>query len=424
MRKKIPIALVDCNNFYASCERVFQPQLDGKPIVVLSNNDGVVIALSNEAKKIGIANFTPYFKAKELIKKHNVAVFSSNYTLYGDLSHRVMTTLEQFSPDVEIYSIEEAFLSLEGFQLKDLTEYGKEICQTVKQWVGIPVSVGIAETKTLAKLANRRAKKCPEYNGVLNLFDNPELEYHLRSVDVADIWGVGRQYTKLLQSRGILTAFDLKNANKPWVKKKMTVQGLRTVLELNGESCIDIEYMQPAKKGIISSRSFSRYITEKQELQEAVALYTSRAAEKLRYQNSVANLIFVFLRTNPFKDSPQYHKGVQVLLPVPTNFTSELIDMAIKGLDQIYKEGFLYQKAGIMLAGIIPNKVNQFSLFDEVDRVKLEKVTRAIDKINLMWGNGTINFAATGVQREWTMKRELKSPNYTTNWKEIPTVKA
>lgn len=424
MSKNKAIALVDCNNFYASCERVFQPKLNGKPIVVLSNNDGVIVALSNEAKQCGIANFTPYFKAKPLIDKYNVAVFSSNYTLYGDISHRVMKTLEQFSPEMEIYSIDEAFLSFDGFNYKDLDAYGREIRNTVKKWVGIPVSVGIANTKTLAKLANRRAKKALQYDGVLNLLGNPEMEMHLKAVDVGDIWGVGRQYTKLLKSRNINTAFDLKNANQQWIKKKMTVMGLRTVLELNGQPCINLEHVVPAKKGIISSRSFGKYLTEKHQLAEAVATYTSRAAEKLRRQNSVANMIYVFLRTNPFKESPQYHNGVQVILPIATNFTSELIDWAMKGLDQIYKEGYLYQKAGVMLAGIIPEKIKQIALFDNYDREKVEQATKAMDKLNSIFGSGTINYAATGVRKEWTMKRELKSPNFTTRWEELPKAKA
>lgn len=424
MKKKTPIAIVDCNNFYASCERVFNPSLAGKPVVVLSNNDGVIVALSNEAKALGIKSFSPLFKAQDLINKHNVAVFSSNYTLYGDISHRIMTALEHFSPEVEIYSIDEAFIYLRGFESKDLTEYCREIRKTIKKWIGIPVSIGIAYTKTLAKLANRRAKKNPKYDGVLNLIDNPEIESHLKAVEVGDVWGVGRQYTKMLNCHKIMTAYDLSRANHKWIKKKMTVQGLRTVLELNDIPCIAAEYTPPDKKGIISSRSFGKYVTEKQELSEAVATYVTRAAEKLRLQNSLANVIYVFLRTNPFKDTPQYHNGCQVMLPVPTEFTNEMISYALKALDQIYKPGFLYQKAGIMLTGIIPKTIEQTSLFDTVDREKNKRITAAMDKINLDMGSGTIIFAASGVKREWKMKREQKSPQYTTKWKEIPNVKA
>ncbi|MDT3737890.1 MAG: Y-family DNA polymerase [Candidatus Kapabacteria bacterium] len=424
MRKKVPIAIVDCNNFYASCERVFNPRLNGKPIIVLSNNDGVIVALSNEAKALGIKGFSPLFKVQDLVTKHNVAVFSSNYTLYGDLSHRVMTTLEQFSPNVEIYSIDEAFIYLDGIHSKDLTAYCSEIRQTVKKWVGIPVSVGIAYTKTLAKLANRRAKKNPVYNGVLNLIDNPDIESHLKGVEVGDVWGVGRQYTKLLNCHNIYTAYDLSKANQTWIKKRMTVQGLRTVHELNGEPCISAEYTPPDKKGIISSRSFGKNVTEKKDLAEAIANYTTRAAEKLRMQKSIANAIYVFLRTNPYKDTPQYHNGCQVILPVATDFTNELIEYAMKGLEQIYRPDYLYQKAGIMLTGILPKSTEQVSLFDKIDRDKFQKITDAMDKLNMEMGSGTVFFAAAGIKRGWKMKRELKSPQYTTRWEEIPDVKA
>lgn len=424
MKSKVPIAIVDCNNFYASCERIFNPSLEGKPVVVLSNNDGVIVALSNEAKALGIKGFSPLFKVKELIEKHNVAVFSSNYTLYGDISHRIMTSLEHFSPEVEIYSIDEAFISLKGFESKDLIEYCHEIRNTIKKWVGVPVSIGIAYTKTLAKLANRRAKKNPTYGGVLSLIDNPEIDNHLKSVEVADVWGVGRQYTKMLNCHRIYNAWDLANANQKWIKKSMTVQGLRTVLELNGVPCIKAEYTPPDKKGIISSRSFGRNVTEKSELAEAVASYVTRATDKLRLQRSIARVVNVYLRTNPFKDTPQYHNGCQIVLPVATDFTNEIIKYALKGLDQIYKPGYIYQKAGIMLTGIIPKTHDQTSLFDDVNRDKYQRVSDAMDKININMGTGTIIFAAAGVKKEWKMKRELKSPQYTTRWEEIPNVKA
>jgi DNA polymerase V len=396
----------------------------GKPVVVLSNNDGVIVALSNEAKAIGIKSFSPLFKVKDLIEKHNVAVFSSNYTLYGDFSHRIMTILEMFSPDVEIYSIDEAFISLRGFESKDLTAYCHEIRNTIKKWVGIPVSIGIAHTKTLAKLANRIAKKKAIYNGVLNLIDNTESEQHLKSVDVGDIWGVGRQYNNLLKCHRINNAYDLANANQKWIKKRMTIQGLRTVLELNGMPCIAPQYTPPDKKGIISSRSFGKYISLKSELAEAIATYVTRASEKLRLQKSVASVIYVFLRTNPFKSTPQYHNGCQVIFPVATDFTNEMIDYALKGLEQIYKPGYQYQKAGVMLTGIIPKTNGQVSLFDNIDRTKYQKISDAMDKINFEMGSGTVIFAATGVKREWKMKRDLKSPQYTTRWEEIPNVKA
>ncbi|MDX9789876.1 MAG: Y-family DNA polymerase [Candidatus Kapaibacterium sp.] len=424
MKRKVPIAIVDCNNFYASCERIFNPSLQGKPVVVLSNNDGVIVALSNEAKALGIQSFSPLFKVKDIIEKHHVAVFSSNYTLYGDISARIMSILDNFSPEVEVYSIDEAFVYLKGFENKDINQYCREIKDTIKKWVGVPVSIGIAYTKTLAKLANRRAKKNPQYEGVLNLIDNPDIDNHLKAVEVSDVWGVGRQYTKLLNNHKIYSAYDLSRADHKWVKKKMTVQGLRTVFELNDISCISAVYNPPDKKSIISSRSFSRYITEKKELEEAIATYITRAAEKLRSQSSVANLLYVFLRTNPFKDSPQYHKGCRINLPVPTDFTNEMIDYGIKALEQIYRPGYLYQKAGVMISGIVPAVNEQTSLFDGVDREKMKKMTETVDKINRDMGSGTVVFATAGIKRAWSMKRELKSPQYTTRWEEIPNVKA
>ncbi|MDQ1266391.1 MAG: Y-family polymerase, partial [Bacteroidota bacterium] len=295
---KTPIALVDCNNFYASCERVFNPKLYGKPIVVLSNNDGIIVARSDEAKALGIKMGEPLFKIQDLVRRHNIQVFSSNYTLYGDMSCRVMRVLEQYSQDVEIYSIDEAFLSLWGMERNDLTEYCRNIRNIVRQWTGITVSVGIAETKTLAKLANRIAKKNPKFGGVLNLIGDPNIEEYLKITLVEDIWGVGRQYTKFLNNHGIKTAYDFVNSNDKWIKKNMTVMGLRTCFELRGIPCIKLEYAVPAKKAIVCSRSFGKPVIEKQELHEAVSLFTTRAAEKMRRQNSAASLLTVFLRTN------------------------------------------------------------------------------------------------------------------------------
>lgn len=416
------IAIVDCNNFYASCERVFNPRMNGKPIVVLSNNDGVVVALSKEAKELGIENFSPLFKIREIIEKHDVQVFSSNYTLYGDISQRIMTALEQFAPDVEVYSIDEAFLFFDGFKTDDLTEHCREIRRKILKWIGIPVSIGIAETKTLSKIANRRAKKNPRHDGVLNLIDNPEFDLHLKHTPVGDVWGVGRQYTKLLISNGVKTAYDLARANRKWVKQKMTIMGLRTVLELNGTRCIRPETQPPPKKAIVSSRSFGKYVTDISEIREAVATYTARAAEKLRSQKSAAGIITVFLRTNPFKDSPQYHNGCQSVLPVPSDFTNELTEYALKCVDQIYKPGYLYQKAGVMLTNIVASKSSQYALFDAKDRMKLAKLTETVDKINAKMGGGTLYYAVQGANKQWRMKREMKSPNYTTRWNEIPKV--
>ncbi len=415
------IAIVDCNNFYASCERVFNPKLEGKPVVVLSNNDGIIVARSAEAKSIGIKMGDPLFKVEHLVKKHEVQVFSSNYSLYGDMSNRVMTILEEFAPKVEIYSIDEAFIDFTGIKIHDVTSYCRYIRDSIKKWVGIPVSIGIAKTKTLAKLANRIAKKDAQYDGVLNLLEFETLEPFLQNVEIEDVWGIGRQYTKKLKCRGINTAYQFSLQNDKWLKKNFTVMGLRTAYELRGISCISFENMHPDKKAIISSRSFGKRVTELSELREAVANYTSRAAEKMRRQNSAASIISVFLRTNPFKkDLPQYHNGVQAMLPVPTDATNELLFYAMKGLEQIYKEGIIYQKAGIMLSGLVPYRSMQQSIFDAVDRDRMSKLMKVVDKINSDWGDGSLVFAQSGVRKDWSMKREMKSPHFTTSWNQLP----
>jgi DNA polymerase V len=420
-----PVAIVDCNNFYASCERVFNPELRGKPIVVLSNNDGMIIARSDEAKALGIPMGSPLFKNEEIIKKHGVKVFSSNYALYGDMSHRVMSTLELFSPDVEIYSIDEAFLNLRGFEHYDLSAYAEEISGTVKQWTGIPVSIGIAATKTLAKIANRYAKKNKESKGVLNLFDknSDEIDYYLEQTDVSDVWGVGRQYTKLLYEYGIYNALQLKNADDKWIKKKMTVMGLRTVHELRGIPCFEYEYLPPPKKAIVSSRSFGKTVEDIEQIKEAISLFTSRAAEKLRQQHSAANLLSVFLRTNPFRKAPQYHNGVLITLPVATDITAEMIDYAMKGVEQIYRPGYQYYKVGVMLSGIVPKESTQFSLFDKAVRPKLAKITEVADRINMKYGSGTVFYARQGVNRSWRTRADKKSAHFTTDWNDLPKVK-
>ncbi|ROL61006.1 Y-family DNA polymerase [Bacteroidetes/Chlorobi group bacterium ChocPot_Mid] len=420
-----PIALIDCNNFYASCERVFNPKLVGVPIVVLSNNDGMIIARSQEAKDLGIAMGEPLFKIQDKIKKHGVAVFSSNYTLYGDMSQRVMTILESFCPDVEIYSIDEAFLNLHGFEREDLTEYGRKIKNTIKKWTGMPVTVGIAETKTLAKIANRLGKKSQKAGGVLNLYNSRFRNTALKRTDVEDIWGVGRQYGKLLRKHGINSAYELSLANDSWIKKRMTVMGMRTVYELRGTPCIKLEYSPPPKKAIVSSRSFGKLTNSYEDVSQAVANYVTRAAVKLRKQRSAARILSVFLRTNPFKNEmPQYHNGVMVELPVPTDSTAELLEYATKGLVQIFKPEYKYHKAGVMLTGIIPYDRSQYAMFDSENRNRMKEVTEVMDSINERFGKETMFYASLGIKREWGMRREMKSPNYTTNWKELPIVSA
>ncbi|MFC2131878.1 Y-family DNA polymerase, partial [Bacteroidota bacterium] len=354
-----------------------------------------------------------------------VAVFSSNYTLYGDMSERVMTTLEKFSPDVEIYSIDEAFLNLRGFEHEDLTEYGKKIRNTVRKWTGLPVSVGIAETKTLAKIANRLAKKSNKAEGVLNLCHSEHIERALKMTEVEDVWGVGRQYSKLLRKHGINTAYELSLANDKWVKKRMTVMGMRTVMELRGTPCIELDYTSPAKKAIVSSRSFGILTDSLQDVSEAVSSYITRAAEKLRKQRSAATILSVFLRTNPFKrEMPQYHNGVMVEMPIPTDSTAELMTYATKGLRQIFRAGYKYHKAGVMLTGIVPHDRAQYALFDSENRIKMNEITAVMDNINEVYGRDTLFYASAGIKKRWSMRREMKSPSFTTSWKELPVVYA
>lgn len=424
MKKKMPIALVDCNNFYASCERVFSPRLKCKPIVVLSNNDGMIIARSNEAKALGIKMGEPLFKIKELINKYGVKVFSSNYTLYGDMSNRVMTTLEQFTPDVEIYSIDEAFLYFDGFHRKNMQEYCGDMQSTVYRWTGIPVSVGMAETKTLAKIANRIAKKNPKYGGALDIYGVGNKKEFLKATDVSDVWGVGRQYTKLLYRHNIKNAYELSLAKDKWVRKNMTVVGLRTVYELRGIPCIELEYSPPPKKAIVSSRSFGKKVTSVMDVKEAIGYFTSLAAEKMRRQKSACSLMTIFLRTNPFKKTPQYHNGVLVKLPLPTDSTAELLSYADKGVEQIFREGFIYNKVGIMLAGFVPVDHSQLAMFETEDRAKMAVVTEMVDGLNDRMGPGSIFYASLGTVRNWKTRADMKSPRYTTNWNELPLVSA
>jgi len=422
-REKQVIALVDCNNFYVSCERVFNPALEGKPVVVLSNNDGCVVARSNEVKKMGVIMGTPVFKCRDLIKKYDVKVFSSNYVLYGDMSQRVMETLSQFTPEMEIYSIDEAFLSLTGFRTLNLTEYARHIRSTVRKWTGIPVSIGIGESKTLAKIANKIAKKNPKHDGVFDIFDNSDIDRLLNGLDVADIWGIGDQYAKFLIRNGIHTALQLRNANDDFIRDNMTVVGLRIVHELRGVSCIPLEMVHPPRKGIVSSRSFGRPVKTLAELRESVADYMASASERLRGQKSVASFIHVFVATNRFKNEPQYSNFITQRLPVPTASTQDLITYALINLLKIYRPGYRYKKAGVMLSGIMPDNQAQLDLFTPFKyRANRKIIMGAMDEINNRWGSDTVQFAAAGIGQLWQMRQSRKTPRFTTQWGEIPAV--
>ncbi|MBN1902493.1 Y-family DNA polymerase, partial [Candidatus Sumerlaeota bacterium] len=360
--KKI-FALVDCNNFYASCERVFNPRFEGKPVVVLSNNDGCVIARSEEAKAIGVKMGQPAFQSEGLFKKHGVLVFSSNYSLYGDMSDRVMETLEQFTSDIEVYSIDEAFLALPYDASEEITNHARDIRQTVKKWTGIPVSIGIGSTKTLAKIASKIGKKNPSLKGVFNIAEHERMDEILGKFPVGDIWGVGPRYEAFLKKHGINTALQLKNSSDAWVKKHMSVMGLRTVMELRGVPCFSLEEMPVPKKGIMSSRSFGRPVESLDELKEALASYTACAAEKLRSQNSAASILHVFLMTNRFKkNEPQYYSSSTTVLPIPSSYTPEMIRFAQEQLEKIYKSGYRYKKIGVFLAEIVSQDRIQLNL--------------------------------------------------------------
>ena len=416
-------ALVDCNNFYVSCERLFRPELNGRPVVVLSNNDGCIVARSNEVKALGIAMGAPYFKNKSLIKKHNITVFSSNYALYGDISQRVMNVLQQLEPEVEIYSIDESFITLPLPKKSGLSSY-IALKKRVEQCVGIPVSVGVAPTKTLAKIANHLAKKGPRYAGVFDITSCPNIDQILCKISVGDIWGIGRRSAEKLSQIGITTGLQLKNAEQTWIRKHLSVTGLRIVKELQGEPCIPLEESASAKKSIVSSRSFSRPVEAFSDLREAVSSYVSIAAAKLRAQNSVASTLHVFINTNRFKkNSPQYNKTLAITMPQATSSTAVLIKHAARGLETIYKATYQYQKAGVMLTGLSPDNCRQLNLFYAADH-RQPQLMHALDKINAQWGQNTLQFAATGLYKPWSMKQSKKSPAYTTRWHEIPVVKA
>jgi DNA polymerase V len=417
--KKPIFALVDCNSFYCSCERVFQPSLNKKPVIVLSNNDGCAVARTDEAKALGIEMGAPYFKIKDLCKKNQVAVFSSNYTLYGDMSRRVMTLLSEFTPEMEVYSIDEAFLSLTGIN-KNLTDYGLEIRQQIKQQTGIPVSVGIAPTKVLAKMANKLCKKgALKSKGVLSLESPQQIENFLNIFPVEDLWGVGRKSAEKLHALNIKTARHLRDANENLIQKILTIQGRRIVRELKGESCLDLELIEKEKKQIVSSRSFGRPIYKIEDLQEAIANHVSAACEKLRRQNSYAKALIVFVQTNPFKNTPQYYNSGVMNLMSGTSVTNKLIKHAFQILQSIYKDGYEYKKCGILLADLLPKSHSQTDLFGNYDNLDEELQMEVLDKINLHHGTGTLKFAACGVNQFWRMLSEMKSPCYTTRWSEL-----
>ncbi len=421
MNNKI-FALVDCNNFYASCERVFNPKLEGKPIVVLSNNDGCIIARSNEAKALCIPMGAPFFKYEQLINRNKVHVFSSNYTFYGDMSARVMTSLKSLVNEIEIYSIDEAFLDISSFAYCDLEDTAKEIKNLIKQWTGIPVSIGIGSSKTLAKIANRQAKK----HTVGNVFDIRDLEVResiLKELPIEEIWGISTRCGRRLRKIGVETAQDLAEADPRHVRKTISIVGERIHYELNGLSCIGIEEVKN-KKSIISSKSFGKKVSRVQELEEAVSNYTARACEKLRQQNSRAQGLYVFLRTSPhIEKDKQYSNGMSTHFTIPTSNTSRIIKEAKRLTNTLFLPGYEYQKIGVMLLNISDAKNEQGSFLDYENYSKSDTVMKSLDIVNKQFGSGALTLGAQGMQKNWRMRADRKSGAYTTNLKDLPIVK-
>ncbi|MGB8190484.1 MAG: Y-family DNA polymerase [Chitinophagaceae bacterium] len=416
-------ALVDCNNFYCSCERVFNPKLERRPVIVLSNNDGCAIARSEEAKALGIAMGTPAFMIRDLIEQHQVAVFSSNYTLYGDMSQRVIDVLSSLAPKTEVYSIDECFIDLSKIAYTSLTKLATKIRNKVMQWTGIPVSVGIAPTKTLAKLANRFAKKRKGV-GVYHLDSQAAINEALASTEVGDIWGIGAQHERLLKTHGYHSALDLTKAPDEWIRKNMSVVGQRMVNELRGIPCIEWAETPPPKKGICTARSFGKLLTNKEPIREAVANYAAMCAKKLRDQNSCARVMQVFLQTNAHRNQDrQFHHSITLQIPVATNSTNEIIGYALKGLDAIFQPGYNFIKAGVMIVDLVPNSEVQSGIFDNANRKRDNGLMKALDKVNKSFGKDIVRFAAQGYNGEWGLKHERLSPCYTTNINHILKIK-
>ena len=420
---KNKIALVDCNSFYVSCERLFNPSIDKKPVIVLSSNDGCVISRSSEAKTLGIKMGEPYFKVKKIVKENNVRTFSTNFSLYGDISRRVMKTLKQFSPQMEIYSIDEAFLNLSSIKDEDLLEHAYKIRETILKWTGIPTSIGIAKTKTLSKAANYIAKK--EKSGVIDLINSKQIDTILAKVKINDVWGVGRQLTKFYIKNGINTAYDLKNMHNGWVKKNTNVFGSRTAMELKGIPCVSLEPHQEKRKNCCVSRSFGRKVTKLEELNEAIATHCLNAAEKIRLDNQTVKRITVFIRTSPFQKKGDYYANSKDIdLAIRTNDSIELVKQALFALKDIYKKGYRYQKTGIIFSGLRDAVTFNQNLFSEINNEeKRTKLMKAIDITNIKYGRNALSIAQAGLKKKWNTKKQHASKIDTACFNFLPTVR-
>jgi DNA polymerase V len=417
--------LIDCNNFYVSCERVFRPDLEGVPVIVLSNNDGCAVARSAEAKLLGIKMGDPEFKIRDLIRRENVRVFSSNYALYGDLSRRVGDTLGSMVPTVETYSIDESFLNLGEFNGREVKPLARELRDRVHRWVGIPTCVGIAPTKTLAKVANFIAKKRPQYRGVCDLRSSRVRAELLPTVPVEEVWGIGGASAAKLAKLGILTAADLAALEPDDARALMTVTGGRTVYELRGISCMPLELVEPTRKGIAVTRSFGAPVTSWTAMREALASYATRAAEKMRRYKVAADNLFVFMHTSTFNQDPFYSNGASARFGATTNDTGEVVGLTVRLGERLWREGFRYSKCGVMITELLPEAVQQPALWSELDRERRERAWKTVDQLNAKLGRGTVRMLAAGPKDSaWKLRAEHLSPRWTTRWDELLRVKA
>ena len=416
--------LIDCNNFYVSCERVFNPKLENKPVVVLSNNDGCVIARSDEVKSIGVKMGEPAFKIKNIISKNNIRTFSTNFALYGNMSNRVMNIISSFGCDMEIYSIDEVFIDLSAFKDSDLLPFSLKIKERIKKWTGIPVSIGIAKTKTLAKAANYIAKQNKHIG--LSLINSSNRLSSLNGIPISKVWGVGFSSSQFLNSYGIITARDLSMVNLSWIRKNMTIMGEKTVRELRGTSCIPLELLSSPKKSICTSRTFGKMIACEKDLIQSITMYVARCAEKLRSQKSFANLAHIFISSNPFrKDLPQYTQNKIIKFPSPLSDTGEMLVYIIPIVKKIFESGYLYKKAGVVLTGITPDNMVQKNLFEDYYSIRNRRVLlRTIDSINKKMGRDTIRYALQGYSKNSILKQQKLSPCYTTRWSDLLSVKS
>jgi DNA polymerase V len=411
--------LADCNNFYASCERIFNLSVRNQPVVILSNNDGCIISRSQEAKDLGVPMGAPVHKIKELIQKHQIQIFSSNYTLYGDISARVMNSLNDLCPAVEVYSIDEAFLDLSIIPNSELLSFGIDVKKKIAKWTKIPICIGIARTKSLAKIANRYAKKNHKEIGVFVIDSEEILEKTLKETPIEDVWGIGRKHGKFLKNEGVNTAFDFTQLPENFVLKRFTIVGLRLYKELKGESCLNISEVREKKKAILHSRSFGKYVQSIKDLEEAVTTFANKCAEKLRLQDSCACTVSLYIRTNPFSTKPQYQNSITMNFDIPTSNTLEIQQKVLWGLKKIYVQGYDYKKAGVYVTGIVGKDEIQGNLFSPEPDGKSQKISQLMDKINLKFGKETISFAIQGKNSAWKGNANKISPKFTTHWEEL-----